>query len=140
LARGKNLLSTIGRATRNTDEMDTTESPIGEWYFELEDWWTASALRHVDKSLCGEISIGFDEDGDFFMRWKEDHPELGTWEDFFGDANRTEKRCKSKEWLDMIERLPSRECEVCLTGAEAYEVFIRASVPSKLHAYAGLAS
>jgi hypothetical protein len=114
------------------------DDDINGWHLELEDRWTASALRHVDKSLCGEVQVGIDDDGRFFMRWKEQHPELGTWEDFFGDNERTAERIDSSEWQDMLERLPSSEHEVELSQAEAYELFVRALLPAQLHGLAGL--
>jgi hypothetical protein len=117
---------------------ETTDCPVDEWFFELQDWWTASALRHVDKTLCGEVGIHIDEDGKFIMTWGERHPELGGWEDFWGDEERTTVRIESAEWLDMLERLPSTEHEAEVTQAEAFELFVRALLPSELHRNAGL--
>jgi hypothetical protein len=113
---------------------------------DFEDSWevefTAKELaqfeisKEIDATLCETMTIGKTHDGEFFAWWREYHPELGSWEDYFGDEDRSEERCA--EWSELLKRMPASYYSTEIEREEAYTIIAWFWLPSEFHGEAGL--
>jgi hypothetical protein len=136
--------------SKQVNNLNVTEKWALE--FEPEEVPTVEVLRKfVNATLCCCITIGKRSDSSFVMLWKERHPELGTYEEYFAADNgdrdyfstedtdghiaRTEERLA--EWGELRERLPSAShCEE-ISRAQAWEAIVKLWLPAEFHKDAG---
>lgn len=96
----------------------------------------------IDASLCSSVTIGKTGDGTFLAWWKEEHPEIGSYEEYFGCepnslyAARTPDRLS--EWDKLNERIPPTFYFEEITRRVAFEIIASLWIPKEFHEEAGL--
>jgi hypothetical protein len=85
------------------------------------------------------------DDGRFFATWKERHPELGTFDEYFPSAGysfdpefaeRTPARLK--QWGERARRMRSKHYAEEISRQDAYPIIAWFWLPKEFHAEAGL--
>lgn len=125
---------------------------IETWWVELhEDRPLAKLpwLKEIDARLCGAATIGKTDNGRFLLIWKHRHPELGTYDEYFGDGDgerdefglrpRVERnKERIAEWRGLRRALPSKELSKEITREEAFKTLAYFSLDTEWHPECGL--
>jgi hypothetical protein len=99
------------------------------------------ALRIIDAELCEVVTLAKTHDGLFFMLWRETHPELGSYDEYFGSgprerfgmplADRSEERLA--EWHELQRRMPDAHYVDDITRKEAFAIIAWFWIPEEFH-------
>ena len=90
-------------------------------------------LPKINWRQCCSVRIALLNDGAFFLRWKQLHPEMVSPEEFWDDKGetiwlRTEEQ---DEYKELLEHLPSRSFELSLTRRQAFAVIAACWLPEE---------
>lgn len=88
------------------------------------------------------VTVGKTHEGIFFLLWQEDHPDIGTVEDYFG-ANRSSEIDRSEEnleeWNHLRALLPPSFHFRPISRREAFVIVARGCIPEEFFRDLGLA-
>jgi hypothetical protein len=125
-------------------EGETIEA-VDDWECEIEpgevDEVPALKALEVDENLCEVVTILKTEDGRFFATWREHHPEMVSYDEFFpqDDVGRFSKRTPSrlKQFDELRRRMPSKHYAEEISRDDAYRIIAWFWLPKEFHADAG---
>lgn len=111
-----------GRAFNHADFEDTWDVE-----FTAEEAAKFDALRIINAGLCELGTLAKTHDGLFFMLWRETHPELGSFDEYFGGGPRERfgAPCAARlverlaEWHELRRRMPDSHHVDGITRKEA---------------------
>jgi hypothetical protein len=95
----------------------------------------AGLIRQIDRSQCYQVQVVQLKDGDFFLRWKERHPEMVSVEEYWRDKGQTLIRAEGGKQLadyrQLEEVLPAKHFELPLSRRQAFALMAACYLPDE---------
>jgi hypothetical protein len=94
----------------------------------------AALIRQIDRRQCYQVRVVQLKDGDFFLRWKERHPEMISAEEYWRDKGETLLTLepeKLAEYQQLAEVLPAKHFELPLSRRQAFALIAACYLPDE---------
>jgi hypothetical protein len=124
-----------------------------DWNLDFEDDRPMDqflSLKQIDTALCDTADLVKTKCGRFIIFWNEQHPELGSYADYFGVDDRLKFDCREHsaesklaetrmaEWNELRARLRPEEFYEEISRQEAYRIIAYFWLPEEFHSDAGI--
>jgi len=93
----------------------------------------ANLVKGINRQQCCQVCVVLLNDGVFFLRWEERHPEMISHEDYWTSKGETAwlRSEEHDEYKQLLDVLPSRNFERPLTRRQAFALIAACWLPEE---------